>query len=211
MKEYYKLGRIVGTGAFGEVRICLHKETNTQRAMKILSKTKMDEEDLELLENEVNILKELDHPNLIKMFEFFEDQKRLIIITEYCKGGELFDEIIARNKFREGDAAFLMKQILSVVNYIHTKGIAHRDIKPENILLEESKDFETIKLVDFGTAIHTDPDKPLNETLGTPYYIAPEVLMGSYDERCDVWSCGVMLYIFLTGDAPFSGETQTII
>jgi len=102
----------------------------------------MDEEEKRMLFNEINILRELDHPNIIKMYEFFEDEKRYYIVTEICKGGELFDEIIARGKFTEKDAAILMKQVLSCVNYCHSNNIVHRDLKPENILLEQNKDFD---------------------------------------------------------------------
>jgi len=133
---------MLGSGAFGEVRMCVHRESGAQRAVKVLRKKEMDEEEKRMLFNEINILRELDHPNIIKMYEFFEDEKRYYIVTEICKGGELFDEIIARGKFTEKDAAILMKQVLSCVNYCHSNNIVHRDLKPENILLEQNKDFD---------------------------------------------------------------------
>ena len=103
--------------------------------------------------NEINILKELDHPNIVKMYEFFEDEKRWYIVLEICKGGELFDEILSRGKFAERDAAPLIKQVLSCINYCHINNVIHRDLKPENILLEANMEFDGIKIIDFGTAI----------------------------------------------------------
>jgi calcium-dependent protein kinase len=129
-------------GAFGEVRMCVHRETGAQRAVKVLKKSAMDAEEQKMMMNEIDILSRLDHPNIVKMYEFFEDEKRYYIVTEICKGGELFDEIIARGKFTERDAAVLMKQLLMCVNYCHSNNIVHRDLKPENILLETSKDFD---------------------------------------------------------------------
>lgn len=109
LRDHYRIGKILGAGAFGEVRICVHKDSNTQRAVKVLRKSAMDEEEEKMLFNEINILKQLDHPNIVKMYEFFQDEKRYYIITELCKGGELFDEIIGRGHFNEKDASLLMK------------------------------------------------------------------------------------------------------
>jgi len=136
LRDFYRIGKVLGNGAFGEVRMCVHRETAAQRAVKVLRKSHMDEDERRMLFNEINILKELDHPNIVKMFEFFEDDKRYYIVQEICKGGELFDEILARGKFTERDAALLIKQVLSCVNYCHINNIVHRDLKPENVLLE---------------------------------------------------------------------------
>jgi calcium-dependent protein kinase len=119
LRDYYRIGKMLGSGAFGEVRMCVHRDTGAQRAVKVLRKSHMDDDEKKMLFNEINILRELDHPNIVKMYEFFEDEKRYYIVTEICKGGELFDEIIARGKFTEKDAAVLMKQVLSCVNYCH--------------------------------------------------------------------------------------------
>jgi len=161
-----------------------------------------------MLFNEINILRSLDHPNIVKMYEFFEDDKRYYIVTEICKGGELFDEIINRGKFSERDAAILMKQLLMCVNYCHSNNVVHRDLKPENILLEANKDFDQIKIIDFGTSLTVDPTKTLDEKLGTPYYIAPEVLNKKYNHKCDIWSSGVISYIVLSGIPPFNGAND---
>ena len=125
-----------------------------------------------------------------------------------CKGGELFDEILQRGKFTERDAAVLMKQVLSCINYCHQNQIVHRDLKPENILLEQNKEFDQIKIIDFGTSLVYDPNRNLDEKLGTPYYIAPEVLNKNYNEKCDIWSCGVITYILLSGVPPFNGQSD---
>jgi calcium-dependent protein kinase len=191
--------------------MCVHRETAAQRAVKVLRKSHMDEDERRMLFNEINILKELDHPNIVKMFEFFEDDKRYYIVQEICKGGELFDEILARGKFTERDAALLIKQVLSCVNYCHQNNIVHRDLKPENVLLEQNKEFDQIKIIDFGTSLVYDPTKKLEEKLGTPYYIAPEVLNKNYGAKCDIWSIGVITYILLCGAPPFSGQTDNDI
>ena len=199
---------MLGSGAFGEVRVCVHRDSGAQRAVKVLRKSHMDEDEKKMLFNEINNLKDLDRPNILKMFEFFEDEKRYYIVTDICKGGELFDEIVARGKFTENDAAVLMKQVLSCINYCHSNKIVHRDLKPENILLEQNKEFDQIKIIDFGTSLVFDENKKLDEKLGTPYYIAPEVLAKSYGPKCDIWSCGVITYIILSGNPPFNGASD---
>lgn len=204
IRDHYRIGKVLGSGAFGEVRLCLHKDTQSQRAVKVLRKNLLDEKEMDMLKNEIAILKDMDHPNIVKMYEFLEDEKRIYIVTEICKGGELFDEILNRSKFDEKDGAIVMKQLLSAINYCHKKNIVHRDLKPENMLLEQDKDLEKLKIVDFGTSLTFDPDRALDEKLGTAYYIAPEVIKKSYNEKCDLWSCGVIMYILLSGEPPFN-------
>lgn len=204
IRDHYRIGKVLGSGAFGEVRLCLHKDTQTQRAVKVLRKNLLDEKEMDMLKNEISILKDMDHPNIVKMYEFLEDEKRIYIVTEICKGGELFDEILNRSKFDEKDAAVVMRQLLSAINYCHKKSIVHRDLKPENILLEQDKDLEKLKIVDFGTSLTFDPERALDEKLGTAYYIAPEVIKKNYNEKCDLWSCGVIMYILLSGEPPFN-------
>lgn len=204
IRDHYRIGKVLGSGAFGEVRLCLHKESQVQRAVKVLRKNLLDEKEMEMLKNEIGILKEMDHPNIVKMYEFLEDEKRIYIVTEICKGGELFDEILNRSKFTETEAQVVMKWLLSAINYCHKKNIVHRDLKPENMLLEQDKDLEKLKIVDFGTSMTFDPDNVLNEKLGTAYYIAPEVIHKKYNEKCDLWSCGVIMYILLSGEPPFN-------
>lgn len=208
LRDFYRIGKLLGQGAFGEVRMCVSRNSGETRAVKVLKKSQMDAEEQKMLFNEINILRSLDHPNIVKMYEFFEDDKRFYIVTEICKGGELFDEIISRGKFTERDTAVLMKQLLMCVNYCHKNNVVHRDLKPENILLESNKDFDQIKIIDFGTSLTIDPSKTLDEKLGTPYYIAPEVLNKKYNHKCDIWSCGVICYIIMSGVPPFNGGTD---
>jgi calcium-dependent protein kinase len=159
-----------------------------------------------MITTETRVLKEMDHPNIARMFETFEDKKRVYIVSEICKGGELFDEIIRRGSFCERDAAMVIKQVLNCINYCHSNNVVHRDIKPENILLESNKAFDQIKMIDFGSSLFNDPNSKLKEKLGTPYYIAPEVLNANYGSKCDIWSIGVLTYILLCGYPPFNGD-----
>ncbi|CAK84516.1 unnamed protein product (macronuclear) [Paramecium tetraurelia] len=206
--EYTLLKPPIGKGAFGEVRKAIHKVTNQIRAVKVISKEKASKVEVERLRIEIEILKRLDHPNIIKIYEFYQDHKNIYIVTELCTGGELFDKIQDQQAFSERKAAETMKQVLSAVNYLHKSKIVHRDLKPENILYEANKPQALLKIVDFGTSRVFETGYKMNQKLGTPYYIAPEVLERKYDEKCDVWSCGVILYILLCGLPPFNGEDE---
>ena len=206
IEKDYDILETVGSGAFATVKKVVHKLTNQTRALKIIKKS--EEEDQKNLIREVNILSKLVHPNIMQIFEYYEDETFFYIITEYCAGGELFDELIKKGSFKEIEASFIMKQIFSAVSYIHSNNIVHRDLKPENILLDTDEGKNIIKIIDWGTARYYDKNKKMNRISGTPYYIAPEVIMGNYDEKCDIWSCGVIMYILLCGYAPFNGETD---
>ena len=201
----YTLYEHLGAGAFGLVQKVKHKSSGQIRAMKIIKKSsRYSNKNLKEIEN----LKLLNHPNIVKLYEYYFDRKNIYIITEYCEGGELFDKIKERNTyFSEKDAAKILKAVLQAVAYCHSMGVVHRDLKPENILLE-GNDFEHIKLIDFGTSTVINKNKKFNERLGTAYYIAPEVLSKNYDEKCDLWSVGVIMYILLTGEPPFNGKND---
>ncbi|CAD8184760.1 unnamed protein product [Paramecium octaurelia] len=207
-RDYTLLKPPIGKGVFGEVRKAIHKVTNQVRAIKVISKVKASKAEVERLRIEIEILKRLDHPNIIRIYEFYQDIKNIYIVTELCTGGELFDKIQDQQVFSERRAAGTMKQILSAVNYLHKSKIVHRDLKPENILYESNKPQALLKIVDFGASRVFESGYKMNQKLGTPYYIAPEVLERRYDEKCDVWSCGVILYILLCGFPPFNGETE---
>lgn len=209
--DIYRLGKVIGTGTYGEVRLCYHRESNSKRAVKIIRKDLMTSEVLRSnLDKEISILRSLDHPNIVRIYEFFEEVKRLYIVMEFCKGGELFAEIVKRKYLTEVHAAHIMKELLGTIEYLHERNIAHRDLKPENIMLEERHDLMNIKIIDFGVATLFN-GKNLQGIYGTMFYIAPEVLMGSYDSGCDIWSCGVILYILLSGYPPFDGKSDTEI
>ena len=206
IEKDYEILDTVGSGAFATVKKVIHKLTGQIRALKIIKKS--EEEDNKKLILEVDILSKLVHPNIMQIFEYYEDKTFFYIITEYCAGGELFKSIIEKGSFTEIDASYIMKQLLSAVSYIHSNNIVHRDLKPENILLDTDEGKNIIKIIDWGTARYYDKNKKMNRISGTPYYIAPEVLKENYDEKCDIWSCGVILYILLCGYAPFNGEND---
>ena len=208
-QEVYKLGKLIGSGSFGDVRAATHIETGEERAVKLFKKSlATTDKDKRKLFEEIQILRSLDHPNIVKIFEYFEDMRRYYIVMEYCRGGELFQEVLRQEHFSEQTAATILQQLFSAVGYLHSNNIMHRDLKPENILLEDSGDFLNIKLIDFGTAIRFNPGSKLRTIVGTAYYIAPEVLKGAYTEKCDMWSCGVIIYILLSGFPPFDGKSD---
>eukprot|EP00922_Rhytidocystis_sp_ex-Travisia-forbesii_P018961 GHVS01028159.1.p1 GENE.GHVS01028159.1~~GHVS01028159.1.p1 ORF type:complete len:518 (+),score=63.20 GHVS01028159.1:69-1622(+) len=213
LSDRYEKVNVLGSGAFGEVLLCVDKATKAERAVKIIKKsaTLSETAPAENLLLEVELLKNLDHPNIMQLYEFFEDGQNFYVVSEVYSGGELFDAIVDRQKFSEQDAAHCMKQVLSGVTYLHKHKLVHRDLKPENLLLESKSAHALIKIVDFGLASHFTPQQMLKEKLGTAYYIAPEVLKGHYDEKCDVWSCGVILYVLLCGYPPFNGPNDAAI
>ena len=207
--------RKIGEGAYGEVIEVQHKTSKVFRAMKIINKNAMSlgNEEEDALINEINIVKSLDHPNIMKVYEFFQKKDKLYIISELLSGGELLKKINDNNQLSEDVSAFLMKQIFSAVDFCHQKGIIHRDLKPENILIESKeeamKEFFTIKIIDFGTSGQLKKGELLNLNVGTPLYIAPEIINNKkYDGKCDLWSCGVIMYMMLSGQPPFKGEND---
>lgn len=208
IKEKYKITSCIGRGAYGEVRKCYNRETGALRAVKIINKKYLEEEEKAKLLNEVDVLRQMDHPNILKLYEFYEDKKYYYLVTEFCSGGELFDKISEELYFNERDAANILKQVFSAIYYCHSKKVVHRDLKPENLLLDKDTENPKIKIIDFGTSQMFDPAKKMNKKFGTPYYIAPEVLNRAYNEKCDVWSCGVILYILLCGYPPFNGAND---
>jgi calcium-dependent protein kinase len=212
--EHYEILNKLGEGTFGEVFKVLHKSYKCIRAMKVINKIKtcMGEEEEKDIINEINILKDLDHPNILKVFEYFNTKLKFFIITELCTGGELFDRITEVKFFNEKVAAHIMRQLFSAVRFCHSNNVIHRDLKPENILIdteeERSKEYFNIKVIDFGTSDILKKNKMLEKQIGTPFYIAPEVLQNFYNEKCDIWSCGVIMYILLCGSPPFYGNTD---
>ena len=205
--NFYTIVKDLGHGSYGQVKKVKHKELNEIRAMKITNKKS------ESSKYEIEILKKISHPNITKIFEIFSDSKKYYIIMEFLEGGELFEAITNIGSFTEASASKVMKQILSAVYYLHSNHIVHRDLKPENIMLTQKPKNGNyqIKLIDFGTAKIFRPGKKMNKFIGTSYYIAPEVLKERYDEKCDVWSCGVILFILLCGYPPFNGNTNVDI
>ena len=201
INEEYRLGETLGQGAFGTVRKAVHKVTGQERAIKILKKRQQDERKLFL---EVSILSKLTHPNIMEIYEFYEDKANFYIVSELCKGGELFDKITEKGAFKESEACPIMLQLVSAICYSHDNNIVHRDLKPENIMLDSTKNSNPIiKLIDWGGARYFSKNKKMSTIKGTPYYIAPEVIKEVYDEKCDIWSLGVIFYVLLCGYPPF--------
>jgi calcium-dependent protein kinase len=156
----------------------------------------------------VRILTKLDHPNIVKYYETYEDIKYMYLVMEYCPGGELFKRITQKNEsiFNESEAASIMKKLLRAINYCHSQGIVHRDIKAENIMY--GKDGE-VKLIDFGLSkAVANKNSTLTTIAGTPFYMAPEVMDNDYNSQCDIWSLGVLMYVLLSGYMPFQAESR---
>lgn len=149
-------------------------------------------------------MKKADHPNIVKILEIYKDDKNLYIVMEYVDGKELFEFVVERTKIEELASANITRQLLKTIKYLNSLGICHRDIKPENILINPKS--LQVKLIDFGLSTYFNDRPELNTKVGTPYYVSPEVLKGSYGKQCDIWSIGVISYILLTGCPPFQGE-----
>jgi calcium-dependent protein kinase len=200
LTDVYKLGKLLGSGAYADVRICYLKENGAKRAVKIIKKQSLSGNNIrQKIDNEKEIIKSLDHPNIIRFYEFFEDAKKLYIIMEHSSGFEFFSQILQNESYSEIQAAKIMYQIFSVLSYLHEKNIAHRDFKPESILMDK----DTLKVIDFTEACIINTR--MSQKVGTLFYSAPEVIFGTHTISCDLWSAGVIFYILLTGCHPFSG------
>ena len=201
LTNYYKIIKDLGHGSFGSVKLVEHIQLGEIRAMKIVSKKNKSSL------NEIEILKIISHPNIINIYEIYEDSKKYYIMYEFLQGGELFESLTKLGKLNECIAAFVLKQIMNAINYLHSLNIVHRDLKPENIMIIDKKQL-TLKIIDFGGGKILKPGVLEKEIVGTPYYIAPEVLKRNYNEKCDIWSCGVILFILLGGYPPFNGKKR---
>lgn len=213
----YSVGKddMIGEGSYGAVYKGKHNFTGYTRAIKIIkksTKTSRKDKEEEIL-NEIEILKKMDHPNVVKIFEFYNSNEAYFLVTELCSEGELFKEVDEYGAMEEINCAYIMYQIFSAVHYCHGLNIIHRDLKPENILIEkrESDGYFRIKIIDFGTATMFEEGKMEKKVIGSSYYIAPEVLAKNYTNKCDLWSCGVIMYILLSGGPPFGGNNDAEI
>ena len=207
----YKPKKMLGSGSFGSVYEAKNTIFGSTVAMKVIKKDKENELDEQEIRNEIDILKKLSHPNIVKIYEFYVSENHYYIITEFCKEGELFSYI--KNRYSERQLAVLFYQVFSGLWYLHENKILHRDIKLENIMISgKEKDNSTgeelfwVKIIDFGTAKIFEKNKKEKDVVGSSYYIAPEVLKQNYNEKCDTWSVGVILYMTLVGRAPFDGK-----
>ena len=210
VEKSYEFIKELGKGSYGQVFRCQNKINGNVYACKKMSKKKIKNKDQ--FKTEINLLRATDHPNIIKLYEIYEDNKYIYLIMEECSGGEFFDSLAKRAKekkmYTEKECAKIFKQILEAVNYLHAHGVCHRDLKPENILFSNVADDSCLKLIDFGLSKVIEGDKNLKGAVGTTFYMAPEVITGNYNEKCDIWALGVILYIMLCGKPPFYSQNE---
>jgi len=203
---YSIVNKAEASGAFGSVSKGFLKIMEDDRIFAIKKIERNPEDDLCVMD-EIEILKTLDHPNVIRFYEVYEDAQFFYLVLEYCQGGDLFDRMKEVGIFSEQQAKEFLLQILLATSYIHSRKIAHMDIKPENFLLL-SKDSNSLKMIDFGLSKSFKDYTIMEGMVGTCQYMAPQVIDEGYSEKCDIWSIGVIMYIMLTGKFPFDGDTQ---
>ncbi|XP_020601817.1 calcium/calmodulin-dependent protein kinase type II delta chain-like isoform X2 [Orbicella faveolata] len=208
--ETYELKEELGKGAFSIVRRCVHKETRVEYAAKIINTRKLSSRDLQKLEREARICRLLKHANIVRLHASIAEEGYHYLVFDLVTGGELFEDIVAREYYSEADASHCIQQILESVHHCHQNNVVHRDLKPENLLLASKEKGAAVKLADFGLAIEVDGDKHgWYGFAGTPGYLSPEVLKKEpYGRPVDLWACGVILYILLVGYPPFWDEDQ---
>ncbi|KAJ1638364.1 kinase-like domain-containing protein [Pavlovales sp. CCMP2436] len=209
LESKYEVHEPLGVGNFAVVKLCTQRDTGDKFAVKIVLKEGIDAEARADVLREVAILRHLDHPNVIKLRDLFENRVQISLVVELASGGELFDRIAERGFYTEASAAELIKQLAEGLIYMHSFGVTHRDIKPENILFASKEPNSPVKITDFGLAYLQvgDESTPMHGAVGSPTYVAPEVLRNEgYGQQVDIWSLGVVLYILLCGYPPFSHE-----
>ena len=209
-RKKYEYKCLIGSGAFGKVRLYVDRDSKTfQYAIKTIKKNIFNKHSIESIKREIDILRSLDHPNIVKYFETYEDEYYLHIVMEYIAGDNLFRVLTDQKRFKFTERAIskIMTCLLKAVLFLHHNGIIHRDIKPENIVFVEPNNFNALKLIDFGLSIQQNARKD-NRRVGTPYYMAPEMIKGNFVYVSDVWSIGVILFIMVTGKQPFRGKSK---
>lgn len=208
IKDSYKLDKVLGEGSFAVVRKGIKKSTGEEYAIKMIDKTAIESDDQIALQNEVDILSEIDHPNIVKLVEIYDEKTRFNMVMELMSGGELFDRIVDKEHYSEKEASDTIRPIVDAISYCHQLGIAHRDLKPENLLYVNDDPNSIIKITDFGLAKVVN-NELMTTACGTPGYVAPEILSGKgYDLSVDYWSVGVILYVMLCGYPPFYEESN---
>ena len=212
IRNIYKFkGEVLGGGNFGQVRKAYRKDDRVNRkyfAIKSIPKKDLTEKDFTNLIKEVNIISGLSHPNIVNFYETYHDKHFFHLVMELCEGKDSYQQIVKIEKCDEKKVVSLIAKVLLAIAHCHSRGVTHRDLKPENILYESNSPDAEIKIIDFGLSRKYSKDIKLHSVLGTPYYVAPEVLKGSYDQKCDIWSIGAMAYLLLCGTPPFNGSTD---
>ncbi|KAE8692893.1 Calcium-dependent protein kinase 7 [Hibiscus syriacus] len=210
IEEKYLVDRELGRGEFGVTYLCIDRGTRELLACKSISKRKLRTAvDIEDVRREVAIMKHLPKDSsIVSLKEACEDDNAVHLVMELCEGGELFDRIVARGHYTERAAAAVTRTIVEVVQLCHKHGVIHRDLKPENFLFANKKESSPLKAIDFGLSIFFKPGERFSEIVGSPYYMAPEVLKRNYGPEIDIWSAGVILYILLCGVPPFWAESE---
>ena len=209
-RKKYEYQALIGSGAFGKVRLYLDRDSRSFKyAIKTIKKNIFKKHSIDSIKREVDILRSMDHPNIVKYFETYEDECYLHIVMEYIAGDNLFRVLTDQKgfKFTERTISKIMTCLLKAVLFLHHNGIIHRDIKPENIVFVEPDNFKALKLIDFGLSIQQNAKKD-NRRVGTPYYMSPEMVRGNFNYASDVWSIGVILFIMVTGKQPFRGKSK---
>lgn len=208
IEKQYEFKSELGRGAFSIVYLTTHKATGQHYAVKVINKKDLGKDYEKNLKMEVDILKKVNHSNIIALKELFDTPEKLYLIMELVTGGELFDKIVEKGSYTEDEASQLVRKIVSAVDYLHNLGIVHRDLKPENLLLKRADNDLEIAIADFGLSKIVGQQMMMQTACGTPSYVAPEVLNASgYGKEVDMWSIGVITYILLCGFPPFYGDT----
>ncbi|KAE8684407.1 Calcium-dependent protein kinase 4 [Hibiscus syriacus] len=211
IRDHYFLGKKLGQGQFGTTYLCTHKVTGVRYACKSIPKRKLVcREDYDDVWREIQIMHHLsENSSVVQIKGTYEDAVFVHLVMELCAGGELFDRIVAKGHYSEREAAKLLKTIVGVVEACHSLGVMHRDLKPENFLFDSPGDDAVLKATDFGLSVFYKPGQCFCDVVGSPFYVAPEVLLKHYGQEADIWSAGVILYILLSGVPPFWAETDS--
>jgi len=208
IEDFYEIKNVVGSGNYSIVNRGIHKKSDEEVALKIIEKDLVSDFEKENLYTEIEILRTYgDHPNIIKLKEVYEDRKRLILVLEFMKGGELLQHIRRKKFYSEKEASIIIKKVIEAAAYLHKNGVVHRDLKPENLLFSSEDEDSELKIADFGFARYIG-EGSLQTPCGSPAYVAPEIVNEQdYNKAVDMWSIGVILYILLCGFPPFYHET----
>jgi serine/threonine protein kinase len=203
INSVYIFDKLIGDGKFGTVFLAHpHTDSKSSVAVKIIPRGSFSHR----IESELNLLKSIVHSSIIRYISAYKDKDSFYIVTEYCEGGELFNKIVEQSGIDELEAWDIMSKLLQAVKYLHDRNICHRDLKPENILFRRKENSSEIKIIDFGLSKQLKVNERMKKKLGTPYYLAPEVLEENYGKEVDMWSIGVITYVILCGYPPFYGN-----